>query len=113
MTTGKDSLAPAADGDTVLDLHEQWTRVLGRISAGPLRRIPRLTKAQREAILEEARLLEWRIAMTPSRTIAEVALKLKMAACSTLMPGARKPLVESAARDLRAPAPGTPLSRAG
>jgi hypothetical protein len=115
VTSQKEDAPGAEPGrePSVLELHEQWTRVLGRISAGPLRRLPKLTRAERTALQEEARALERRIAQTPSRCNGEVALKLKMAACSILMPGARAPLTESAARDLRSPAPGTPLARGG
>ena len=113
MTTEKEQTASrAAHGESVLDLHEQWTRVLGRISAGPLRRLPKLTRAEKAALLDEARTLERRIAGTPSRSIAEVGLKLKMAACSLIMPGGRQPLVDSAARDLLVPGFGNPDARA-
>jgi hypothetical protein len=81
----------------------------GALRPGPLR-LPKLTRAEKTALVEEAQALERRIAGTPSRCITELALKLKMAACPLLMPGARQPLTDSAARDLRAPAPGTPLA---
>jgi len=130
MTTEPTAPHPAG-GESVLALHARWTEILDLLTrlrlfeatarqarvrpdedaepgadAGRKRRRP--TRAERAALVAEGRALERRIAGTRARRMAEVVLKLKMAACPILISGDWRPLVESAARDLERPLPEPP-----
>lgn len=111
--TGESNRPPrrGAREGSVIALHGEWLRIQNRLTGAPIGHEPPLTKSARIALAAEGRALERRIVETRSRSIAEVVLKLKLAACPILLSGGWRPLVDSAARDLSHPDPGTPLAR--